>query len=126
MPFDVYAPHVPRLRESRLLLVMHHVVLALPWLAVLLFAIVAVTNLALGPHEYVHELGFTVSQSQVPVALKAVAMVCLGIAFATAPIAGAFAVAGALARVPRHWNWTALWIAAWVILLTLPSMVLAG
>lgn len=104
----------------------HHVVLALPWLAVLLFAIVAVTNLALGPYEYVHELGFTVSQSQVPVALKAVAMVSLGIAFATAPIAGAFVVAGALARVRRHWNWTALWIAAWLIILALPPRVLGG
>lgn len=110
--------------DSRFLLVSHHVVLALPWLVVLGFAVFAVTDLALGRLEYEDPFGGTHSRSRVPRALHSAAFLCVLGTAATVPVALVYVVAGALARVPRHWSWTALWVTAWILILTLPPAAL--
>lgn len=118
------ARHVPRLRESRSFVVSHHVVLALPWTVVLVLVIVAVMDLALGRVEYEDPFGGTRLASRVPHALTFAAFLTFLGTAATVPAALVFVVAGAVARVPRHWHWAALWIAAWILILTLPPAAL--
>lgn len=99
--------------EPRALVVAHHAVLSIPLVLALVLATVVATDVVLGRAVFVDPFGGSHTESQVPDVWIDALELSLGAAVLTVPIALAFVLAGALARLRHHGRWIGLWISGW-------------